>query len=177
MAAVFLTFHENDIEKSMELLHVLKNCGHEVTRNKVDAQAGEYLDAFFKYNINKNAYIVSLLSKHTFTNMNDNREMLGLMISSFFDDDKKFIPVALDNAYRDSKFYMESMRIIAKKLEEYKEMAKELDMMGASKAPIESEINALNEARNQLGNFIQKLKEIKVATENNHFKDVISAIH
>ena len=89
MAAVFLTFHENDIEKSMELLHVLKNCGHEVTRNKVDAQAGEYLDAFFKYNINKNAYIFSLLSKHTFTNMNDNREMLGLMISSFFDDDKK----------------------------------------------------------------------------------------
>lgn len=69
------------------------------------------------------------------------------------------------------------MRIIAKKLAEYKEMAKELDAMGAPKAPIESEINALNEARNQLGNFIQKLKEMKVATENDNFRDVTSAIH
>lgn len=177
MATVFLTFHTNDSEASLELLGVLQNCGHHVTRNKEDAKAGENLDTFFKNNINNNAYIVSLLSKHSFTDINDNREILGMMISSFFNENKKFIPVALDNAYKDPNFYMESIKIINKKIEEYRVIAEELDELKASKIPIESDLNALIDARNQLGAFIQRLKEIKVATRSDHFKDVTSAIH
>jgi hypothetical protein len=122
-------------------------------------QAAEPISSFIQDSIKTNHFILSIVSKNSLSSGWVGRESTASFFAEWLAD-KQFIPVRLDNAFNDPRFFVATLRSIEEKISELDGLIQEIQAMRADSGPLDIDRKKLLDLKAQLPNILTRLKGI-----------------
>jgi hypothetical protein len=156
---VFISYSWDDKNDAARVKSFLENAGCIVTIDEQDMQAAEPISSFIQDSIKTNHFILSIVSKNSLSSGWVGRESTASFFAEWLAD-KQFIPVRLDNAFNDPRFFVATLRSIEEKISELDGLIQEIQAMRADSGPLDMDRKKLLDLKAQLPNILTRLKGI-----------------
>lgn len=160
---VFISYNWDDQETALAVKAALEAANCVVTIDTENVQAGESIQSFIENSIRENHFIVSIVSKNSLASGWVGRESTMALFAEILTD-ARFIPVALDHAFNDDEFYLETLESINQNILKYQELSAKATQLGAGGRTMQDKLNRFTDLRANFDNIIQKIRSINTVS-------------
>lgn len=158
---VFISYSHKDKDVADMVKKVLVENGIEVTIDRENMEAGEFINNFIRDSIRDNNFILSIVSENSLRSGWVGKESTASFFAEWLSD-KHFIPVYINPSFFEPKFYIDTLKYIAAKEMELKSTMAEIEQYKGDTRPFNDEYDKLFDLRSNLGLIIQRLKSVLV---------------
>lgn len=157
---VFISYnHQDDLQARLIKRHLEDN-GIKVYID-IDMPAGMIIDKFIDEGLAQSNFLLPVISKNSLASGWVNKEVTAGFLAQRITS-KKVVPVRLDNAVFDGKFYLDAMLEINKKVEELKENAVKALELNIDIRAFQDDLSHQRDLQANLGTMIESLKKVNV---------------
>lgn len=160
---VFISYNWDDQETALAVKEALEAAQCVVTIDTENVQAGESIQSFIENSIKNNHFIVSIVSKNSLASGWVGRESTMALFAQILTD-ARFIPVALDHAFNDDEFYLETLESINQNIIKYQELAAKATQLGAGGRTMQDKLNRFTDLRANFDNIIQQIRSVNTVS-------------
>jgi hypothetical protein len=156
---VFISYSWDDKPVAQSVKSYLEKNGCAVTIDEDNLEAGASIADFIKNSIKANHYTISIVSQHSLSSGWVGRESIAAHYAEWLAN-KQFIPVRIDNAFNDPRFFVQTLRTIEDKITELDGLITETQKMRASTGPLDMDRKKLLDLKSSLPDILTRLKEV-----------------
>jgi hypothetical protein len=157
---VFISYnHQDDLQARLIKRHLEDN-GIKVYID-IDMPAGMFIDKFIDEGLAQSNFLLPIISKYSLASGWVNKEVTAGFLAQRITS-KKVVPVRLDSAVFDGKFYLDAMLEINKKVEELKDNAVKALELNIDIRAFQDDLSHQRDLQANLGTMIETLKKVNV---------------
>lgn len=155
----FISYNQDDSETAFQVRDFLEKHNIEVLLDQDDMPAGMSIMQFIQESIKNADAVVSIVSSKSLQSGWVGQESIASMYAVWLAE-KKFIPVRLDNVVFDIDFQIAAQESILQKIQDLETKINKLRQLGGDSRAFDDDRNRLFELKNNLGQIIQRLKNV-----------------
>ena len=156
----FISYSHKDGETALNVSKFLENNAVEVIIDEEDLPAGKSIMEFIQESIRDSDAVITIVSAHSLQSGWVGQESVAVMYAIWLADNKKFIPVRLDNVAFDIDFQITATEGINQKIEEMEAKIAKLKALGGSPVAFNDDLSRLFDLKNNLSKIIQRLNAV-----------------
>lgn len=155
----FISYNHKDQSTAFKVRDYLQDKGVDVILDQDDMAAGRSIMEFIQESIKKADAVLSIVSSNSLQSGWVGQESVASLYAVWLAD-KKFIPVALDGVAFDSKFQIEALTNLKKKIESIDEDIKTIRELGSDARDLEEDRRRITDLKNDFSKILQRLKSV-----------------
>jgi len=167
---VFISYNHKDKAIADRVKTYLELGGLQVTIDREKMEPGQSISDFIKANIRSNGYILSLVSENSLKSGWVGMESTASLFAEWIAD-KHFIPLALDDSWHRSGFYIDALKYINDNVKAKEKEAREAKKLGGRTTHIETQIERLLDLRANLSLILERLQNVLTVSINDDVFD------
>lgn len=173
---VFVSYSWEDKQVAKSVKDYLEAHGCVVTIDDEHLDAGESISGFIQDSIRNNHFILSIVSQNSLSSGWVGRESTASFFAEWLAN-KQFIPVRLDNAFNDPRFFVTTLRSIEGKINDLDKLISETQAMRADTGPLDMDRKKLLDLKSKLPDILTRLKSVNtVPIDGENFSDGMKKI-
>lgn len=157
---VFISYNHSDDLQARLIKRQLEDNGIKVYID-IDMPAGMFIDKFIDEGLAQSNFLLPVISKNSLASGWVNKEVTAGFLAQRITS-KKVVPVRLDDAVFDAKFYLDTMVEINKKVEEIKSNAAKALELNIDLRAFQDDLSNQRDLQANLGTMIETLKKVNV---------------
>ncbi|HNE28425.1 MAG: TIR domain-containing protein [Saprospiraceae bacterium] len=157
---VFISYNHSDDLQARLVKRQLEDNGIKVYIDH-DMPAGMFIDKFIDEGLAQSNFLLPIISRNSLASGWVNKEVTAGFLAQRITS-KKVIPVRLDDAVFDAKFYLDAMVDINKKVEEIKSNAAKALELNIDLRAFQDDLSNQRDLQANLGTMIETLKKVNV---------------
>ncbi len=163
---VFITYSpeaDNDRDAALKMKAFLAQNQIQVMTND-DMALGADIQNFVTTSLKNADLILAVISKQSLQSSWESGESAIDVVLERAVSENKVIPVSLDKTVLDPDFYFESIDFLNDKIKTYQGYIHKSITMGSDTRAFQGDLNRLQNAKNQLGQIIEKMKSVRMVS-------------